>query len=342
MRAVAYRHARPVTADDALIDVEIERPEPGPHDLLVKVEAVSVNPVDTKVRRNNDPGGEAKVLGYDAAGTVAEVGSAVSLFKPGDQVWYAGSIARPGSNSQFHAVDERIVGPKPARLDFAEAAALPLTALTAWELLFDRIGVKAGPHADRRSLLIVGGAGGVGSIAIQLARALTDFTVIATASRPETVDWVKALGAHHVVDHSKPLQPQLAALGFPAVDVITAFSGTRAHAAALAEIVASEGHIGMIEGDGPAGMTPEDFGKLFSKAAALHFELMFVRPRGGATMIRQHEILRDVAALVDKGKLRTTMTLRLTPVSAATLRQAHEAVESGHAIGKVVVAGWPD
>ncbi len=340
MRAVAYRHARPVTADDALVDVEIDRSKPAAHDLLVKVEAVSVNPVDTKVRRNNDPDGEPRVLGFDAAGTVAEVGAEVTLFKPGDQVWYAGSIARPGSDAEYHAVDERIVGPKPAKFDFAEAAALPLTALTAWELLFDRIGVEQG--ADGRSLLVVGGAGGVGSIAIQLARALTGMTVIATASRPETVDWVKALGAHHVIDHAKPLQPQLAALGFPAVDVITAFVGTKAHASALADIVAPEGHIGMIEGDGPAGMEAADFGKLFSKAAALHFELMFVRPRGGHTMIRQHEILAEVAALVDAGKLRTTMTSRLTPISAATLKQAHAAVESGRTIGKVVVEGWPD
>ena len=342
MRAVAYRHARPVTADDALVDIEIEPPVPGPHDLLVKVEAVSVNPVDTKIRRGNDPGDEPKVLGFDAAGTVADVGTEVSLFKPGDRVWYAGSIARPGSNSQFHAVDERIVGPKPARFDFAESAALPLTALTAWELLFDRIGVKPGRHDDLRSLLIVGGAGGVGSIAIQLARALTGMTVIATASRPQTVAWVKQLGAHHVIDHARPLQPQLAALGVPSVDIVTAFAGTRAHASAIADIVASEGHIGMIEGDGPAGMTAEDFGKLFSKAVALHFELMFVRPRGGPTMIRQHEILKQVAALVDDGKLRSTMTRRLKPISAATLREAHEAVESGHAIGKVVVEGWPD
>ena len=342
MRAVAYRHARPVTAEDALVDVEIERPEPGLHDLLVKVAAVSVNPVDTKARRNNDPGGEAKVLGYDAAGIVAEVGSAVTLFKPGDAVWYAGSIARPGADAEFHVVDERIVGPKPASLDFAESAALPLTALTAWELIFDRIGVKPGRRGDGRSLLIVGGAGGVGSIAIQLARVLTDMTVIATASRPETVTWVTGLGAHHVIDHAKPLAGQLATLGFPTVDTIAAFVGTKTHAAALADIVAPEGHIGMIEGDGPAGMTPEDFRNLFQKAVTLHFELMFVRPRGGPTMIRQHEILRDVAALVDEGRLKTTMTRKLSPISAATLREAHAAVESGRTIGKVVVAGWPD
>ncbi len=342
MRAVAYRRAGPVDAEDALVDVEIDRPEPEPGDLLVHVEAVSVNPVDTKVRRGNDPGGEPKVLGFDAAGTVAEVGSQVSLFKPGDKVWYAGSIARPGCDAEYHAVDERIVGRKPASLDFAAAAALPLTALTAWELLFDRIGAGQGADTDRRSLLVVGGAGGVGSIAIQLARALTGLTVIATASRPETIDWVKKLGAHHVIDHAKPLAPQLVALGFPEVDIVTAFVGTRAHASAIADIVAPEGHIGMIEGDGPAGMKPEDFGKLFQKAAALHFELMFVRPRGGATMIRQHEILGDVAALVDEGKLRSTLTRRLSPINAATLREAHAAVEGGHTIGKVVIEGWPD
>ena len=342
MHAVAYRHSRPVTADDALVDIEIDRPQPGPRDLVVKVEAVSVNPVDTKVRRNSDPGGEPRVLGFDAAGTVAEVGAEVTLFKPGDAVWYAGSNARPGCDAEYHAVDERIVGRKPTRLDFAEAAALPLTSVTAWELLFDRIGVKQGADADRRSLLIIGGAGGVGSIAIQLARVLTGLTVVATASRPETVDWVKGLGAHHVIDHRQPLRPQLTELGLPSVDIVTAFVGTKAHAPAIADIVALEGHIGMIEGDGPTGFAPADFGKLFQKSVALHLELMFARPAiGGKTMIRQHEILDAVADLVDAGKVRTTLTQRLSPISAVRLREAHAAVESSGMIGKVVVAGWP-
>ena len=340
MLAVAYHHAGPVTADDALIDVELARPTLRPHDLLVKVEAVSVNPVDTKIRRNSTPGGEARVLGFDAAGIVAEVGEEVTLFKPGDAVWYAGSNLRPGTDSEFHAVDERIVGLKPASLDFAEAAALPLTALTAWELLFDRIGVKQGSGAGRRSLLIVGGAGGVGSIAIQLVRVLTELTVIATASRPETIDWVKQLGAHHVINHSQPLQPQLANLGLPAVDIVTAFAGTQAHAAAIADIVAPEGHVGLIEG--ATGITNAELGKFFQNCVTLHFELMFMRPRlDGGTMIRQHEILTAVTALVDHGKIRTTLTKRLSPVSAATLREAHAIVESGRAIGKVVVEGWP-
>jgi NADPH2:quinone reductase len=343
MRAVAYLHPRPLTASDALVNIDLDRPVPGPHDLLVKVEAVSVNPVDVKTRARNNPAGKPKVLGYDAAGTVEATGSAVTLFKPGDAVFYAGSNLRQGSDAEFHVVDERIVGHKPASLDFAAAAALPLTALTAWELLFDRIGVKQNDDGDRRSLLIIGGAGGVGSIAIQIARQLTSLTVIATASRPETIDWVKQRGAHHVVDHRQPLAPQLATIGFPTVDIITAFVGTRAHAPELADIIADEGHIGMIEGDGPAGFRPEDFGKLFQKAAALHFELMFMRPRlGGGAMVRQHEILDAVARLVDEGKLRTTMTRRLGPISAATLKEAHAIVESGTAIGKVVVAGWPN
>ncbi len=343
MRAVAYRHPRPVTADDALVDIEMERPRPGPRDLVVKVEAVSVNPVDTKVRRGTDPGGTPKVLGFDAAGTVAEVGSHVALFKPGDAVWYAGSNARPGTNSEYHAVDERIVGRKPARLDFAEAAALPLTALTAWELMFDRIGVGQGPNADRRSLLIVGAAGGVGSIAIQLARALTGLTVIATASRPETVAWVRELGAHHVIDHKQPLAPQLAGLGFPSVDIVTAYVGTGAHASELAAIVAPEGHLGMIEGEGLASFSREDFGTLFRNCVGIHPELMFIRSRLGLpTIIRQHEILNAVADLVDAGKVRTTMTRRLSPISAATLREAHVAVETGSMIGKIVVKGWPE
>ena len=342
MRAVAYLHPRPVTAADAFVDVEMEKPAPGPRDLLVKVEAVSVNPVDVKTRARTDPEGKPKVLGHDAAGTVVAIGSDVKLFRPGDAVFYAGSNVRPGTDAEFHLVDERIAGHKPASLDFAAAAALPLTALTAWELLFDRIGVKQGSGADRRSLLIIGGSGGVGSIATQIARQLTGLTVIATASRPETVDWVRKLGAHHVIDHHQPLAPQLAAIGFPAVDIITAFVGTKAHAPELADILANEGHIGMIEGDGPAGFRPEDFGKLFQKAAALHFELMFMRPRLGTdAMLRQHEILDAVAKLVDAGKLRTTMTERLGPISAVTLREAHAIVESGKSIGKVVVAGWP-
>jgi zinc-binding alcohol dehydrogenase family protein len=341
MRAVAFTKPLPISDAAALIDVEVDRPEPGPRDLLVRVAAVSVNPVDFKVRKRDDPGGKPRLLGYDAAGTVEAVGAGVTFFKPGEAVYYAGSVLRPGTNAEYHLVDERIAGAKPKSLDFAEAAALPLTALTAWELLFDRIGIGQGAGADKRSLLIVGGAGGVGSIAIQLARALTGLTVIATASRPETVDWVKSLGAHHVVDHSKPLAPQLEKIGIPAADIVVALAGTKGHVAEIADFVAPQGHIGMIEGDGAASLGADEFGKLFQKCVGLHFEFMFARSRFGTPdMVRQHEILEAVAALVDQGKLRTTLMRRLSPINAATMREAHAAVESGKSIGKIVVEGW--
>ncbi len=339
MRAIAYLKSLPIEDADSLVDIDLDRPEPGPRDLIVKVEAVSVNPVDFKVRKSNDPAGTPRVLGFDAAGTVVATGSDARLFKPGDAVFYAGSIMRPGTNSQFHAVDERIVGRKPASLDFPAAAALPLTALTAWELLFDRIGVVPGVTTDTRSLLIVSGAGGVGSIAIQIARALTGLTVIATASKPESAEWVTGLGAHHVVDHSQPLGPQLAALGHPGVDIVLLFGGTKLHAPAIAELVAPEGHIGLIEG--ADGFEPPQLGMLFQKSVGLHFELMFTRSRFGTRDIeQQHLILEAIADLVEAGRIRTTLTRTLSPINAATLREAHRLVESGRTIGKVVVAGW--
>ena len=339
MRAIAYAKPLPITDDEALVDIERDRPEPGPRDLLVKVEAVSVNPVDTKVRRNADPGATPRVLGFDAAGTVVATGSDVSLFKVGDAVFYAGSIDRPGTNAEFHAVDERIVGPKPASLDFADAAALPLTALTAYELLFDRIGVVPGDRGDQRVLLVVGGAGGVGSVAIQLARALTGLTVVATAGRAETRDWVSSLGAHHVVDHAAPLAPQFEALGLAAPDIILGLAGTKAHAPEIAAFVAPEGHIGLIEG--ADGFGAAEFGALFQKAVALHFELMFTRPRLASPAIdRQHAILTHIAALIDAGAIRTTRREMLSPINAANLRRAHASVESGRTIGKIVLAGW--
>ncbi len=339
MRAIAYSKSLPITDPESLVDIEIDRPEPGPRDLIVKIEAVSVNPVDFKVRKFSDPDGKPRILGFDAAGTVVAVGSETRLFKVGDAVFYAGSIIRPGTDSEFHAVDERIVGHKPASLDFAEAAALPLTALTAWELLFDRIGVVPGVVTDKRTLLVVAGAGGVGSIAIQLARELTGLTVIATASRPESRQWALDLGAHHVVDHSTPLAPQLAALGHPEVDIVLAFGGTKDHAGEIAAIVAPEGHIGIIEG--VDGFSSADFGALYQKAVGLQFESMFARSRFATPAIeRQHAILEAVADLVEAGRVRTTLTKTLSPINAVTLREAHGLVESGRTIGKVVVAGW--
>lgn len=339
MRAIAYSKSLPIDDAASLVDIELERPRPGPRDLIVRIEAVSVNPVDFKVRRGVDPGGSPRVLGFDAAGTVVEAGVETRLFRPGDEVFYAGSIMRPGSNAEFHAVDERIVGRKPATLDFAAAAALPLTALTAWELLFDRIGVVPGGADDRRTLLVVAGAGGVGSIAVQLARALTGLTVIGTASRPESRAWISEMGAHHVIDHSELLAPQLAALGFPAADIVLCFGGTSQHARELAEIVAPEGHLGIIEG--VDGFSPAEFGQLYQKAVGLQFESMFARSRFGTRDIeRQHVILDSVADLVDAGRIRTTLSRTLSPISAANLRAAHALVEGGRMIGKVAVAGW--
>ncbi len=340
MRAVAYTKSLPVTDPACFVDVEIDRPVPGPRDLLVKVEAVSVNPVDFKVRKRDDPGGKPKVLGYDAAGIVEAVGAAVTLFKPGDAVFHAGSITRPGTNSEFHLVDERIVGRKPKSLGFAEAAALPLTALTAWELLFDRMNLGHGP-AGERSLLVLGGAGGVGSIAIQIAKIMTGMTIIATASRPESVTWVKNLGAHYVVDHSKPLGEQLAAIGCPSVDAIAAFAGSKGQASSILDLIAPQGRIGLIEGDALADLAPGELGKLQQKCASLHFEFMFARPRFETPdMIRQHEILEEIADLVDAGRVRTTLTKILSPINAATMREAHALSESGKAIGKIVLEGW--
>ena len=340
MRAVVFRKSLPIADADALVDVELPRPEAGGRDLLVKVEAVSVNPVDAKVRRGGDPAGGMRVLGWDAAGTVEAAGPDATLFKPGDAVFYAGSVARPGANSEYHLVDERIVGRKPSSLGFAEAAALPLTAITAWELLLDRIGVKRGDAADRRSLLIVGGAGGVGSMAIQIARQLTGLTVIATASRSETQAWVRQLGAHHVIDHTQPFAPQLAAVGLPAVDIVLALTGTAQNAGQIGEVIAPEGHLGLIEG--AAALKAFDTGPLFSKSVGVHLELMFTRSTfGTASMIEQHRLLTEIADLVDRGAIRTTLREIVGPIDAAHLKQAHALIESGRAIGKVVLQGWP-
>jgi NADPH:quinone reductase len=344
MRAVVFKRSLPITDPESLVDIELPRPEPRGRDLLVKVEAVSVNPVDSKVRRGGDPADGLRVLGWDAAGVVEAIGPEATLFQPGDAVFYAGSLVRPGANSEHHLVDERIVGPKPRSLGFAEAAAVPLTAITAWELLFDRIGVKRGDagatSSDRRSLLIVGGAGGVGSMAVQIARQLTGLTVIATASRPETRAWVLALGAHHVIDHAQPFAPQLAALGLPAADIVLALTGTAQNAGQIADVIAPEGHLGLIEG--AAALKAFDTTPLFNKSVGIHLELMFTRAMfGTASMIEQHRLLTEVAALIDRGILRTTLKETVGPIDAAHLKQAHALIESGRTIGKLVLAGWP-
>jgi NADPH:quinone reductase len=336
MRAVGYKRSLPIDQADALIDLEIDKPMPQGRDLLVQVKAVSVNPVDYKVRKRVEPqGGEAKILGFDATGVVAAVGPNVTLFKPGDEVWYAGSIVRPGTNSEFHLVDERIVGRKPKSLDFGAAAALPLTSITAWEMLFDRFGIVRG-GGEGKSLLIVGGAGGVGSIAIQLARTLTKVTVIATASRPETQDWCKQLGAHHVVDHSKPMVEQLKAIGHRFVDYIFGVTESGQHFDTIADVVAPQGKFGLI--DDPKSL---DVAKLKGKSASLHWEAMFTRSTfQTADMDAQHKLLNEVAAMVDKGTIRTTVAENFGKINAANLRRAHAQVESGRTRGKIVLEGF--
>ncbi|MFJ6322501.1 MULTISPECIES: zinc-binding alcohol dehydrogenase family protein [unclassified Rhizobium] len=337
MRAVAYKQPQPISADTSLIDVELPTPEAKGHDLLVEVKAVSVNPVDVKVRANVAPGeGEYKILGWDAAGIVKAVGPDVTMFKPGDEVFYAGAINRGGSNAEFHLVDERIVGAKPKSLDFPAAAALPLTAITAYEALFDRLKVQDPVSGVANAILIIGGAGGVGSIAIQIARALTDLTIIATASRPETQAWVKELGAHHVIDHSKPLAPQMEALGIGAPAFVFSTTNTSDHIASIVDIIAPQGRFALI--DDPKTLDIVPFKR---KAVSIHWELMFTRPLfNTADMIEQHKLLTKVAALVDAGKIRSTLTETAGTINAANLKKAHALVETGKMKGKIVLAGF--
>ncbi|QGZ58288.1 zinc-binding alcohol dehydrogenase family protein [Paraburkholderia acidiphila] len=337
MKAIGYYRNLPISDPESLIDLELPDPQPGPRDLLVEVHAVSVNPVDVKVRAGMAPeNGEAKVIGWDASGIVRAVGRDVTLFKPGDRVWYAGSLLRPGTNSELHVVDERIVGSMPQSLNFAEAAALPLTSITAWELLFDRLKVAEGTAPSGESLLVIGAAGGVGSVLVQLARKLTGLTVIGTASRPETSKWVSELGAHHVIDHTKPLSQELKRIGLEGVDYIASLNQTDRH---FDEIVASinpQGHLALID-------DPElfDFRKLKRKSVALHWEFMFTRSMFGTKdQIRQHQLLNRVASLIDEGVLRTTLNESFGTINAANLRRAHELVETNRSRGKLVLEGF--
>lgn len=338
MKAVAYYHSLPADHADALQDVDLPTPTPGPRDLLVEVKAISVNPVDTKIRRNVAPtDGDAKVLGWDASGIVKAVGSEVSLFQPGDRVYYAGAINRAGANSELHVVDERIVGHMPNSLPFAEAAALPLTAITAWELLFERLQITQGNTDLGQSLLIVGAAGGVGSILVQLARQLTGLTVIGTASRPETQAWVRELGAHHVIDHRQPLSEELKRIGINQVTHVASLTQTDQHFAQLVEALAPQGRLALI--DDPE--QPLDIMQLKRKSLSLHWELMFTRSLfETADMIEQHRLLDRVAELVDAGTLRTTLGEHFGSINATNLRRAHTLLESGTAKGKIVLEGF--
>jgi NADPH2:quinone reductase len=337
MKAVGYQKSLPIDAADALVDFEAAKQEPKGRDIRVAVKAISANPVDYKVRkRAAPPEGQTKILGYDASGVVDAVGPDASLFKPGDEVFYAGSILRQGTNSEFHLVDERIVGKKPKTLSFAQAAALPLTSITAWELLFDRLGVVPGKSFDPRTLLIVGGAGGVGSILIQLARRLTGLTVVATASRPESQKWCLGLGAHAVVDHAKPMKEQVEQLKLPPVALVASLTNTDQHYKTLADLMAPQGKYGLI--DDPPEFNVSAFK---GKAISVHWESMFTRSSFQTPdMIAQHHLLNDVADLLDKGVLRTTLDQTFGTINAANLKRAHALLESGKSRGKIVLEGW--
>ncbi|WP_299986089.1 zinc-binding alcohol dehydrogenase family protein [uncultured Ruegeria sp.] len=337
MKAVGYREAGLIDRADALINFEADRPEPSGHDLLVKVQAVSVNPVDTKIRQQRAPEGRAPdVLGWDAVGNVEAVGEAVTAFNPGDVVWYAGAINRPGTNAEYHLVDERIVGAAPKSIPVASAAAMPLTTLTAYEMLFDRLRVEVPVPSGTKTLLVIGGAGGVGSITIQLARALTDLTVIATASRPETQDWVRELGAHHVISHADPMGPQLEALGVKSVDFIYSTNHSHLYAAQAGEVMTPQGRFGLID-------DPETFDIMpfKPKSISVHWEFMYTRSLfATGDMHRQSDILNHVASLIDEREIRSTATETLGSICAANLIKAHAILESGKAKGKLVLEGF--
>ncbi|TNM65609.1 zinc-binding alcohol dehydrogenase family protein [Aliirhizobium smilacinae] len=338
MRAVGFNQNQPISSETALVDIDLPVPDAKGRDLLVEIKAISVNPVDTKTRKNAvlEPG-QYKILGYDAAGVVKAVGPDVKLFKPGDEVYYAGAINRQGTNAEFHLVDERIVGAKPKTLSFEQAAALPLTAITAYETLFHRMRVQDKVASAWNAVLLIGSAGGVGSIAIQLLRELSDVTVIATASRPETQAWTQELGAHHVLDHSKPLAKQIADLAIGAPAFVFSITETSQHIGDILELIAPQGRLGLI--DDPK--EPVDVRQFKRKALSIHWETMFARPVfQTADMIEQHKLLNHVAELVDAGKIKTTLSDILGPINAANLKAAHALIESGKTRGKLVLSGF--
>jgi zinc-binding alcohol dehydrogenase family protein len=336
MKAVALTQYLPISHPESLFDTTLERPVAAGRDLLVAIKAIAVNPVDTKVRAPKDTVEKTpRVLGWDAAGIVEAVGPEVTRFKPGDRVFYAGDITRPGTNAEFHLIDERIVGSLPDSISFETAAALPLTAITAWEALFDRLRVPTPPHAlPRKSILIIGGAGGVGSIAVQLAARIAGLEVITTASRPESIAWVKELGAHHVVDHFGDLPAQLAGIGFPTVDYVLILNDTDRHFPAATAVIAPQGTIcTIVENKHALDVSP-----LKSKSAGFVWEFMFTRSMYQTEdMIEQGRLLEEIGRLVESGQLRATGSEVLSPINAANLREAHARLEAGHVIGKLVL-----
>ncbi|SSV48598.1 zinc-binding alcohol dehydrogenase family protein [Acinetobacter nosocomialis] len=335
MKAVAYQKAGPITSPESLVDIELDTPAVKGHDLLVRVQAVSVNPVDTKIRKNISAESGWKVLGWDAVGVVEATGDKVTQFKVGDVVWYAGALNRQGSNSELQLVDERIVGHKPKILEATEAAALPLTAITAWEMLFDRLQVPKTAPANT-TILVIGGAGGVGSITIQLLKQLTNLTIIATASRPETKEWVEQLGANYVLDHREPLAPQIKQLGLNAPSYVFSTTQTDQHLADIVELIAPQGHFGLIDDPDQLDIKP-----FKSKSVSVHWEFMFTRSMFQTEdMEKQSELLNEISKLVDEGKIKTTVTQVLSPINAENLKRVHQQIESGTTKGKIVLQGF--
>ncbi|MBO1279367.1 zinc-binding alcohol dehydrogenase family protein [Acinetobacter nosocomialis] len=335
MKAVAYQKAGPITSPESLVDIELDTPAVKGHDLLVRVQAVSVNPVDTKIRKNISAESGWKVLGWDAVGVVEATGDKVTQFKVGDVVWYAGALNRQGSNSELQLVDERIVGHKPKILEATEAAALPLTAITAWEMLFDRLQVPKTAPANT-TILVIGGAGGVGSITIQLLKQLTNLTIIATASRPETKEWVEQLGANYVLDHREPLAPQIKQLGLNAPSYVFSTTQTDQHLADIVELIAPQGHFGLIDDPDQLDIKP-----FKSKSVSVHWEFMFTRSMFQTEdMEKQSELLNEISKLVDEGKIKTTVTQVLSPINAENLKRVHQQIESGTTKGKIVLHGF--
>ncbi|WP_143732815.1 zinc-binding alcohol dehydrogenase family protein [Microbulbifer sp. GL-2] len=337
MKAVGYQHSLPISDPQSLQDISLPVPKATGRDLLVEVRAISVNPVDTKVRSRSVPAvGQWKVLGWDAVGIVREVGPEVTEFAVGDRVWYAGDISRPGSNAQYQLVDERIVGRAPCNLSDAEAAALPLTAITAWELLFDRLQVEVGKEDKSKSVLVIGAAGGVGSILVQLARRLTNLRVIGTASRPETKAWLEQLGAHHVINHCNPLSEALAGAGFGEIDYVVSLTNTEDHQAEIVKSIKPQGKFALI--DDPPSL---DVSALKQKSISLHWEFMFTRSLFETEDMRaQNQLLSELAGLIDSGLIKTTLGQFFGKINAENLRKAHAMVESKATKGKIVLEGF--
>ncbi|PWQ94582.1 zinc-binding alcohol dehydrogenase family protein [Leucothrix arctica] len=334
MKAIGYQESLTIDSPNALLDIELPTPVATGKDILVRVAAVSVNPVDTKIRmRAQPPEGEYKVLGWDAAGVVESVGEDVTLFKAGDKVWYAGAIDRSGSNAEYHLVDERIVSKMPSSFSFVQAAAMPLTTITAWEMLFDRLALNSDSTGE---LLVIGASGGVGSIMVQLAKKLTKLTVIGTASRPETQEWVKQTGADYVIDHSKPLNEELKAIGFDSVSYIAGLTHTDQHMPAIVDVIAPQGKFALI--DDPASF---DIMPFKSKSVSVHWEFMYTRSLYQTDdMIEQHKLLSKVARMMDAGALATTVASDFGKINAENLMKAHALLESGKSKGKIVLAGF--